>query len=174
MQLEQFKTDNGIELYIDTETGVSFASQSGYARMGSVALSTLRDRLSPMRKIDPETAKTLDVTDLSTWRNYIIQTVVDGRKVNLLSEDWIVDNLAVDNPKLLAQMTKLGVRATLHKWAGFEIKSEKKEPENVGDIGDIAIAAGNEIKRQQKVIIQLESELGNAKQKVKDNFRRKC
>lgn len=171
MQLEQFKTEDGIELYIDAETGASFASQSGYSRMSNVPLSTLRDRLSTSRKIDPETAKTLDVSTLDTWRNCIIQTATNGRKVNLLGEDWIADNLAVDNPQLLAVMTKLGVRATLHQWAGYTIKSEKPYSQlTFEEQEDRLLEYAEKLKERRQQVKQLKSQIGNAKEKVKQNL----
>lgn len=171
MKLEQFKTEDGIELYIDQETGASFASQRGYARMSNVAISTLRDRLSTMRKIDPENVKTLAMTTSEIGRSCIIQTVVDGRKVNLLTEDWIVANLAKDNPQLLASMTKLGVRATLHQWAGYKITSEKPYHQlTFEEQEDRLLEYAEKLKERRKQVKQLQSQLGNAKEKVKENL----
>jgi hypothetical protein len=43
MNLERFE-NNGLELLVDTETGVSYASISGYARMSGKAQSTISER----------------------------------------------------------------------------------------------------------------------------------
>lgn len=46
MNLTRFETKDGIELVIDTRTGESFATQSGYARMSGKSKSTISERIS--------------------------------------------------------------------------------------------------------------------------------
>ncbi|MFP4132551.1 MAG: hypothetical protein ACLFTJ_00280 [Halothece sp.] len=74
MQLEQFNNNEGIELYIDMETGASFASQRGYARMAGVPESTLRGRLSTSQKITLQGDENLDMSEELTSPNCIVQT----------------------------------------------------------------------------------------------------
>lgn len=107
--LQRFDKD-GIELIINTQTGESFASISGYARMSGKAQSTISGRLATYRDEALKTAEILTTTGLKT--------------VRLISEDLICKWLPKDNPELASQVLKLGVRLFLHTLAGFRVKSE--------------------------------------------------
>lgn len=109
ISLQRFDKD-GIELIIDTQTGESFASVSGYARMSGKAQSTISGRLATHRNEVLKTAEILTTTGLKT--------------VRLISEDLICQWLPKDNPELASQVLKLGVRLFLHTLAGFRVKSE--------------------------------------------------
>lgn len=109
ISLQRFDKD-GIELIIDTQTGESFASISGYARMSGKAQSTISGRLATHRNEALKTAEILTTTGLKT--------------VRLISEDLICKWLPKDNPELASQVLKLGVRLFLHALAGFRVKSE--------------------------------------------------
>ena len=109
ISLQRFDKD-GIELIIDTQTGESFASISGYARMSGKAQSTISGRLATHRNESLKTAEILTTTGLKT--------------VRLISEDLICKWLPKDNPELASQVLKLGVRLFLHTLAGFCVKSE--------------------------------------------------
>ena len=109
ISLQRFDKD-GIELIIDTQTGESFASISGYARMSGKAQSTISGRLTTHRNEALKTAEILTTTGLKT--------------VRLISEDLICKWLPKDNPELASQVLKLGVRLFLHALAGFRVKSE--------------------------------------------------
>ena len=109
ISLQRFDKD-GIELIIDTQTGESFASISGYARMSEKAQSTISGRLATHRNEALKTAEILTTTGLKT--------------VRLISEDLICKWLPKDNPELASQVLKLGVRLFLHTLAGFRVKSE--------------------------------------------------
>ena len=109
ISLQRFD-QNGIELIIDTETGESFASISGYARMSGKAQSTISGRLATYRDEALKTAEILTTTGLKT--------------VRLISENLICKWLPKDNPELTSQVLKLGVRLFLHTLAGFRVKSE--------------------------------------------------
>lgn len=54
--LQRFNQD-GIEIFINTATGESFASIRGYARMAEKAESTIRSRLKGAREKDVKTAE---------------------------------------------------------------------------------------------------------------------
>jgi hypothetical protein len=112
--LTQFKNDDGIEIYIDTTTGESFASQSGYARMANKDKSTISRRFECVAL---ETKKTAEVS-----------TGVGLRSVALITEDLIVEWLPKDNPEMATQLMKLGVRHFLHVVAGYEVKSAAVQP----------------------------------------------
>ena len=73
--LQRFDS-NGIELIINTTTGVSFASVSGYARLSGKAVSTISERLS----------KTVRNNDSNTAQ---IQTATGIKTIRVISEDLI-------------------------------------------------------------------------------------
>ena len=112
--LQRFDQD-GIELIIDTQTGESFASQAGYARMSGVDYSTIRKRV-----------ERLGVT-LEPLKRSQIETVDGFRAVTLIPEDLICQWLIKDNHKLALKVMQLGVRLFLHTIAGFQVKSEAIE-----------------------------------------------
>lgn len=107
--LQRFDKD-GIELIINTQTGESFASINGYARMSGKLASTISRRLKLLHKEGLDQAEILTTTGLKT--------------VRLISEDLICKWLPKDNPELASQILKLGVRLFLHTLAGFRVKSE--------------------------------------------------
>ena len=112
--LQRFDQD-GIELIIDTQTGESFASQAGYARMSGVDYSTIRKRV-----------ERLGVT-LEPLKRSQIETVDGFRAVTLIPEDLICQWLIKDNHKLALKVMQLGVRLFLHTIAGFQVKSDAIE-----------------------------------------------
>ena len=109
--LQRFDQD-GIELIIDTQTGESFASISGYARMAGKIPSTISRRLtmSGLREKGLEQAQ--------------IETAGGLRTVALIPEDVICQWLIKDNYELALKVMQLGVRLFLHTLAGFCVKSE--------------------------------------------------
>ena len=109
--LQRFDKD-GIELIIDTQTGESFASQAGYARMSGVDYSVIRKRV-----------ERLGVT-FEPLKQSQIETVAGFRLVTLIPEDLICQWLIKDSPELALKVMQLGVRLFLHTLAGFRVKSE--------------------------------------------------
>lgn len=99
---------NGIELYIDTNTHESFATQSGYARMSGKDQSTISRRLSTMHE---PLVKVVEINTGSGVRPYALAT-----------EDFIVEWLPKDNPTMATQLLKLGVRSFIHQVAGYTPK----------------------------------------------------
>jgi hypothetical protein len=106
---ERFDKD-GIELVINTQTGESFATQAGYARMSGLTKQAISKRYS--QTVNQGETKTAEV-----------QTPQGLRTVNLIDEDLIAEWLPKDNPTMATQLLKLGVRVFMHKLAGFEITS---------------------------------------------------
>jgi hypothetical protein len=105
---ERFDKD-GIELVINTQTGESFATQAGYSRMSGVPKTTISSRMGGVRKDNFKSAE--------------IQTGQGIQGVRLIDENTMADWLEKDNPSLLKKFSKLGIRASLHKLAGFEVQS---------------------------------------------------
>lgn len=112
--LQRFDHD-GIELIINTETGESFASISGYARMSGKIPSTISRRLtmSGLREKGLEQAQ--------------IETAGGLQGVALIPENLICQWLIKDNHELALKVMQLGVRLFLHTLAGFQVKSEAIE-----------------------------------------------
>ncbi len=103
--LQRYDND-GIELIINTETGESFASISGYARMSGKDRRTITERLGEFPVIKAE-----------------IPTAGGVQGVRLITEDLITTWLPKDNPEIAQKMLKAGVRVFLHQLAGFKVSS---------------------------------------------------
>ena len=110
--LQRFDHD-GIELIIDTQTGESFATVRGYARMSGKTHTTILRRLK--------------VVDSDVLNHAQIQTAGGLQTVALIPEDLICQWLPKDNPAMASQVLKLGVRLFLHTIASFQIKSDAIE-----------------------------------------------
>ena len=109
--LQRFDHD-GIELIINTQTGESFATVRGYARMSGKTHTTILRRLtmSGLREKGLEQAQ--------------IETASGLRTVALIPEDLICQWLIKDNHELALKVMQLGVRLFLHTIAGFQVKGE--------------------------------------------------
>jgi len=107
--LAQYNND-GIEIYIDTTTGESFASVRGYSRMGKISAATVHKRLS--KGVHQEQYKTAKV-----------QTNSGFQGVYLIPEPTIAQWLPEDNPDLAHKFLTLGIRAGMHWLAGYDVKS---------------------------------------------------
>lgn len=110
----RFDGDDGIEILIDTATGESFASVSGYARMSKKAASTISRRLKTVALDDQKTAEILTASGLKT--------------VALIGEKLICKWLPKDNPEAAESLLQLGVRIALHKMAGYQVVSTAVAP----------------------------------------------
>ena len=139
--LQRFDKD-GIELIIDTQTGESFASIKGYARMSGKSHNAITMRLNRLSSLDSKgvTSESLNQPQIQTrsglqggntkglglglLKQAQIQTEGGLQGVYLIPEDLICKWLPKDNPELASQVLKLGVRLFLHTLAGFRVKSE--------------------------------------------------
>ncbi len=107
--LQRYDVD-GFELVIDTQTGESFATISGYARMVGLSKQAISKRLS---LVNPDDIKTAEVP-----------TVVGFRESTLIPETLITQWVVKDSPELATKMLQAGVRVFLHHLAGFKVTSE--------------------------------------------------
>lgn len=108
--LQRYDSPDGIEILINTETGESFCSVRGYARMAGKDESTIRERIKKgAGKCASETAEILTAGGIQVAR--------------LINEDLIAEWLPKDNPSAATSLLKLGVRVVLHNMAGYEVKS---------------------------------------------------
>jgi hypothetical protein len=112
----RYDGNDGIEILIDSQTGESFCSIRGYARMAGKNESTIQRRLS----------------GVASGANKTAEVVTGGglQGVALITEDLIVEWLPKDNPKAATSLLKLGVRMGLHKLAGFELSSTAMQPKH--------------------------------------------
>jgi len=110
--LQRFDRD-GIELIINTQTGESFATVSGYARMAGLDRTTISKRIT-RDNIQTKTAEIPTTTGLKTV------ALIPGK----LACQW----LAKDNPELLAAMNEFGWNGYCHQLAGFKIQSTAIDP----------------------------------------------
>ncbi|WP_107670356.1 hypothetical protein [Cyanothece sp. BG0011] len=142
MNLTRFDGENGIELVIDVNTGESFATVSGYARMSGINRTTVQMRV---KDVNSDLAKTAE-----------IQTQGGLQGVRLLSEDLICEWLPKDNPKMATQLMKLGVRMCLHQLVGFNMPVQQEKP--LAFLGEPVERSPKEIKEDCETIDQI---LGN-------------
>ena len=109
--------NNGVELIINLESGESFASFNGYARMAGIEASTVTKRVN---KASSHVAIPVKKAEIQTNKGI--------RTVSLINEDTIADWIVEDNPKLARAMLKAGVRVFLHSSAGYTVSSRPGEP----------------------------------------------
>ena len=107
--LTRFDSD-GIELVIDTQTGESFATQSGYARMSGLTVRGVGKRLEKLVNSDLVKAAEIDT-------GYGIKVV------NLISANLVYDWMCEDNLRLAKVMGKTGATVYIHQLAGFKVSS---------------------------------------------------
>lgn len=108
-QLTTFNND-GIEIIINTLTGESFCSIKGYARLSGITPGGVSKRVKL-------------IGDSPLIKKAEIQTVKGLRTVSLISEEIIVDWIIEDNKQVAKKLLKAGVRAFLHTFAGYQVKS---------------------------------------------------
>lgn len=106
--LTRYEND-GIEVYIDRETGESFYSVRGYARTVGMSSSSITHRLS--RNTD----------DKNQTKMAEVLTDAGLRSVRLIPESLIAEWVKSDNPELAARMLGAGVRAFLYRLAGIQL-----------------------------------------------------
>lgn len=118
---------DGIEIIVNSTTGESYSSISGYARMSGKAQSTISKRIG-----SHEQTKLLEAE---------IQTSKGLRTHRLLTEDLIAEWLPKDNPAMATKLIKLGVRGFLHQLAGFKVTSTAIETPSPKPMTQIQILA---------------------------------
>jgi hypothetical protein len=113
MNLTPYKTNDGIELYINNQTGEVFCSLRGLARMCDKNKSTISD-FTGGRFLDSEMTE--------------VPTPGGLQGVRFFSESQMLEVIAKYNPTLLIKFAQLGLRAFLHTMAGYTVKSTAIEP----------------------------------------------
>ena len=141
--LERFDS-NGIELIINTTTGESFASVSGYARMAEKDKSTISRRLKTVASNTEKKAEIVTTTGLKT--------------VSLISEEQISEWIVDDNPTMAKQLLKLGVRVYLHKLAGYEVTSTAVTPKIPQTYAEALLEAGRLALENEKLTAKIKQD----------------
>jgi hypothetical protein len=112
---QMFDTEYG-EVIINTQTGDSFASISGYARMGKKHKSTISRRLEGVAE--------------ELVNNALVATSSGVQAVRLIPETLITSWIVDDNPELAKAMLQAGTRLYLHKLAGFQFMAIAPQQES--------------------------------------------
>lgn len=115
MSILQRYDNDGIELIINTQTGESFATISGYARMAGISQQAVSKRYNGTH-------------NEAERKSAEIQTPQGIRTHNLINGKLAMRWLAKDNPELLVAMGEVGWNVYCHKMAGYEVKSTAVQP----------------------------------------------
>ena len=107
--LTAYKSEAGVELYIDNITGEAFATQAGYARMSGVIKSTISMR---MKGIQFQALKTAEV-----------HTPGGLQLVRLIPSSLVFKWAMKDNRALAYAMGTAGATVYLQKLAGYKVTS---------------------------------------------------
>jgi hypothetical protein len=107
--------NEGIELIIDLETGESFASISGYARMAGKAQSTISERAQKAHR-----SEEIKEAEVDTGHGVKLHRLIPE---NLIAE-WLIE----DNPEMAKQMLMMGVRMFIHNMAGYKYQVVEQTP----------------------------------------------
>lgn len=143
-----FFNNDGIEVYVDTATGESFCSVSGYARMSGKDRSVIQKRLKACAVGQVKTTEILTKGGLQGCA--------------LITEDLVTEWLPKDKPEAATKLLKLGVRHFMHELAGYKVKSEAIKPATQAELILLLAQQNVEIERrlheleQQKQLQQAE------------------
>jgi len=151
-QLTQFKTDDGIEVIINQETGEAFASAAGYSRMSGAKKTTISKRL-----------KGLNPTERNRGE---VQTPGGIQGVELIPASLCFKWAIKDNPGLAEKMGEVGATVFLHKLAGYEVTStatsqpsvDRDLPDNLKAL-QLLLDNAAEVHRKQQELERRQQEL---------------
>lgn len=144
-KLQRFDNE-GLELIINTQTGESYASVSGYARMSGKPRTTIQSRINKIKGDD-------NVTSFEAQ----IQTPGGTQWVTIIPEDLIVEWIVKDNPDIATKLMKVGVRVYLHTLAGFTVTSTATAKE----LSPLEI-----LEQQVRLMRQQQEDLGRVKLQI--------
>jgi hypothetical protein len=108
--LSVFKSDDGIELVINTVTGEAFATQAGYVRMSGKAKMTISDRVKLVRDGSIKEAE--------------MDTGYGFKGVRLIPAKLVFTWLIKDNPELALAMGEVGATVYIHQLADYKVSSQ--------------------------------------------------
>lgn len=116
--LARFDNDE-IEIFVNKDTGESFASLRGLARMADEHQETIR--------------RFIGVTNTQTTTLEIL-TPGGLQGVTIFDEDAILVVLEKYNPSRLKQFAKLGIRLALHQIAGYQISKLSTDTDCISEL----------------------------------------
>ena len=140
--LQTFKTDDGLEVIINTKTGESFTSIRGYSRIGNITPAGIRKRLNKGGYQN---------------RSEIAEVLTAGgiQGGYLITEDIIADWLPYDNPQMATAFMKLGIRMYMHTIAGFEPRQELTK----ADLASMKQEIINEVRSNMEPVTTLSNKI---------------
>ncbi len=145
---QTFISDDGIEVIINNETGESFCSVRGYARLSGITEGAVSKRVNKLFKV----VSSNEVISAE------IQTVGGIKVVSLISEIIIAEWITKDNPTVAALMLKAGIRLYLYGVAGYKVKVVTPEVKsNNSDVHSALKTLENEITQIQGENKELEN-----------------
>lgn len=113
--LSVFKSDD-LEIIINTQTGESFCSVNGYARMSGKSKSTISDRADKLVR-----SGEVKEDEVDTGHGIKLVRLIPAQ----LAFKWALK----DNTALAEQMGACGATVFFHKLAGYQVKSEAVQPQ---------------------------------------------
>lgn len=155
--LQTFINEDGLEVIINTETGETFASTRGYARLSGLSPSGIRKRL---KKLVIEGGNQMVV------QNVEIQTPGGVQSGNLITEDLIIEWITKDNPQAATLMLKAGIRAYMHHVAGYKLAVKEPDVVTKADLASFKQELLNEIRCGLTPLNNLEAKVLNQGSKL--------
>jgi phage antirepressor YoqD-like protein len=144
MSILQRYDNDGIELIINTQTGESFATISGYARMAGKDKSTISRRLAG---VAPEQVKSAE-----------IQTGSGVQGVALINGKLAMQWLAKDNPELLVAMGEVGWNVYCHKVAGYQVTTSAVQHKIPQTYAEALLEAGRLALENERLSAKIEQD----------------
>jgi hypothetical protein len=134
---------DGLELVIDTETGESFATISGYARMVG------KDKSTISRRCDGVASGVVGTAEIPTERGL--------RTVAMIPESLITEWVVKDNPDLAVQLMRAGVRVFLHKLAGYTVTSTvvAPQPHDISKLVELVTEVNQKLQQQETQLLMM-------------------
>lgn len=113
--LSVFKSDE-LEIIINTQTGESFCSVNGYARMSGKSKSTISGRVEKLVQ-----SGEIKEDEVDTGYGFKVVRLIPAQ----LAFKWALK----DNTSLAEQMGACGATVFFHNLAGYQVKSEAIQPQ---------------------------------------------
>lgn len=106
--------NDGLELVINQNTGESFTTQAGYARMSGLSKQAISKRV--LQGVNQNEVKTAEILTSGGLQG-----------VNLIPASLAFKWLMKDNPELAFKMGECGATVYFHQLAGYKVESNLKE-----------------------------------------------
>lgn len=142
--LSVFKSDE-LEIIINTQTGESFCSVNGYARMSGKAKSTISGRVEKLIQTGE-----IKEDKINTGYGFKVVRLIPAQ----LAFKWALK----DNTSLAEQMGACGATVFFHKLAGYEVKSTaiQSQPQSTAEM---FLMVAQQMVEQERRTKELEAKL---------------